>query len=503
VRRSRAAFGLAFVFGVLSCSRSELPGEARQATSPIDSAAALLRSVGSSSSDAERANAGWDAAQLVEGSYRSTGSIREAEAAIKLYEGLVGGPLACRGELHGAALRAELARDPERVRSVASALRRGSCAVEAAEVLSVVGDGDPTSQEEISSGPIALDPTRLSNDPVRVVEVERYGSTDSARIVVHLSSPAEYRAGALPPEGNRGPRLYVDITQAEYAGANNFEVGGVVERVRLGQSETGVRVVLDLRERVYQRVFYLPEPFRLVIDVSNEAPRAHRAEGERQVTRVVLDPGHGGHDPGAIGITGLQEKDVALDLALRAAPLIARELGVDTLLTRDSDAFIELDQRVAKANAFGADLFISLHCNASESREGHGVMTFVLDESVDVVAQRVAARENAASADASPHFASWMSQVMDAESVARSTHFAELLQRASMASLQPNFSSVADGGVRQAGFFVLAGAEMPAVLFEASFISNEREEQRLDTVLYRQKIADAIVNAIRAYRSGL
>jgi N-acetylmuramoyl-L-alanine amidase len=92
---------------------------------------------------------------------------------------------------------------------------------------------------------------------------------------------------------------------------------------------------------------------------------------------------------------------------------------------------------------------------------------------------------------------------MDAESVARSTHFAELLQRTSMASLQPSFAQVSDGGVRRAGFFVLAGAEMPAVLYEASFISNGVEEQRLDTASYRQKLADAIVNAVRAYRDGL
>lgn len=420
-----------------------------------------------------------------------------------LYQGLAGGPLECRGRLHAAALKSELDADPEVVRAVARELRSGLCQAEAERLLSVVGDGVAPKDGDVMAAPLVLDPTTLSREPARLTEVERYGSNDSARIVVHLSAPAEYHAGSLPPDANRGPRLYVDVARVQYSGPNQFDVGGVVERVRLGQTDDGVRVVLDLRERVYQRVFYLPEPFRLVLDVSTEAPRAHAVRGARQVRRVVLDPGHGGHDPGAIGTTGLQEKDVALDLALRAAPLIARELGVDTLLTRDADTFVALDQRVAKANAFGADLFISLHCNASENTQGHGVMTFVLDESVDAVAERLAARENAASSSTSPHFASWMSQVMDAESVARSSHFAELLQRSSMASLQPAFSPVADGGVRRAGFFVLAGAEMPAVLFETSFISNLREEQLLDTVLYRQKLADAIVNAVRAYRAGL
>jgi N-acetylmuramoyl-L-alanine amidase len=127
----------------------------------------------------------------------------------------------------------------------------------------------------------------------------------------------------------------------------------------------------------------------------------------------------------------------------------------------------------------------------------------VLDESRDSVAEGVAARENSASAAASQQFASLLTQVMDAESVARSTHFAELLQHTSMASLQPSFAPVSDGGVRRAGFFVLAGAQMPAVLYESSFISNGLEEQRLDSASYRQKLADAIVNAVRAYRDGL
>jgi N-acetylmuramoyl-L-alanine amidase len=252
-----------------------------------------------------------------------------------------------------------------------------------------------------------------------------------------------------------------------------------------------------------RRVFYLPEPFRLVIDVSKEAPVTHAERGPRHVRRVVLDPGHGGHDPGAVGPGGLREKDVVLDIAHRAAPLIARELGVSTLLTRDADAFVPLDERVVRANAFSSDLFISLHCNASESATSHGVMTFVLDASRDDLALRVAARENAASTEAAAELANVMSRVLDPASVARSSHFAELLQRAAMASIRPYHPDVVDLGVRRAGFYVLAGARMPSVLLETSFISNAAEERRLDDPGYRQKVADAVVNAVRAYRDGL
>jgi N-acetylmuramoyl-L-alanine amidase len=255
---------------------------------------------------------------------------------------------------------------------------------------------------------------------------------------------------------------------------------------------------------VQRRVFYLPEPFRLVIDVASREslPPAAPVTGKPEVRRVVLDPGHGGHDPGAVGPTGLAEKDVTLDIAHRAAPLIARELGIATLLTRDSDEYVQLDARTARANAFQADLFVSIHCNAAPDTERDGFMTFVLAESGDAWAVGVAARENAASSSAAAELAAAWSRVQDAQHVARCVRFAELLQRATVASMQSGYADASDRGVRRAGFYVLAGARMPAVLFETSFISNPAGEMRLNTADYRQKLADAIVNAVRAYREG-
>ncbi len=347
-------------------------------------------------------------------------------------------------------------------------------------------------------------PQPVSPGPSRVTGVERYGAKTSARIVVHLTGVPRFEVGELAASLEQGPRIYVDIADAEYDGPMRYEVGGLVHRVRLGENEGRLRVVLDLQQRGYKRVFHLPEPSRLVIDVSSHPPRSNWSSkgGEREIRRVVLDPGHGGRDPGAIGLSGLHEKDVALDLAHRAAPLIARELGINTLLTRDDDTFVPLDERVAKANAFGADLFISVHCNASESPRSHGVMSFVLDHSGDADALRIAARENAASSAAVQDFASSMREVIDAATVRTSVHFANLLQKSSLSSLGQHYVGVSDGGVRRAGFFVLAGAHMPAVLFEASFISNPTEEERLATPRYRQKLADGLVNAIRAYREG-
>lgn len=371
------------------------------------------------------------------------------------------------------------------------------------------GAAPPASASAASAednGPVVVPTLSASalRKPARITRIERYGAKDAARVVVFVTHPTTFQVGSIPGQGqDRGPRLYIDIHNAHYKGKRKLDVGGLVERVRLGQHKKDTRVVLDLGAKVYRKVFYLPEPFRLVVDVSREPPAAVGKEhGPRGVHRVVLDPGHGGHDPGAIGPSGLREKDVTLDIAHRAAPLIARELGIATLLTRDSDDYVPLDERTARANAFQADLFVSIHCNASENADSHGVMTFVLDESRDVLASHIAARENAASPAAAAELANVMSHVLDAGSVARSVRFAELLQRSAMASLTPGYGRIDDDGVKRAGFYVLAGARMPAVLFETTFISNPTGEAHLNTADYRQKVADSIVNAIRAYREG-
>jgi N-acetylmuramoyl-L-alanine amidase len=173
------------------------------------------------------------------------------------------------------------------------------------------------------------------------------------------------------------------------------------------------------------------------------------------------------------------------------------------MLTRDVDEFVALDERTAHANAFGADLFVSIHCNAAEHTGSDGIVTFVLDGSSDAAASRVAALENSASAAASEELASAFRRIQDSAVLERSVQFAQLLQRAAIASVQGGYGRISDQGVRRAGFYVLAGAVMPAVLFEVSFISNPDAEIRLNTGDYRQKLADSVVNAIRAYREGL
>jgi N-acetylmuramoyl-L-alanine amidase len=353
---------------------------------------------------------------------------------------------------------------------------------------------------------LAPPPIAGAASPVKVLSIDPYGSKDRARVVVTLSGPTSFRAGDLA-----GPRLFLDLERTEPSLRREVAVSGLVERLRLvkrrgaGKKEDTTRILLDLAVSAHRRIFYLPEPFRVVIDLAtHEAPPVTSPPGSpRQVTRVAIDAGHGGSDPGAIGPTGLREKDVTLAVAHLVAPMLSSELGILTMLTRDDDRLVPLDERAARANAFHADLFVSIHCNASENGAAHGVMSFVLDTTRDEIANAIAARENATSIAATSQAATITSSLRLADLGARSTHLAELLQHAAVSSLTGFFSDVADQGVKRAGFFVLVGAEMPSVLFETAFISNPWEERRLASPEYRRRLAVALTSAVRSYREGL
>jgi N-acetylmuramoyl-L-alanine amidase len=424
---------------------------------------------------------------------------------------------ACSATLRRILLEAELTRDPASAHREldAMALDGAEPACRAARdrallALSAYRDRKPVAVAS-AAGAAALPKLGVvqpqliapSAGPSRIVRVEPYGGKDAARVVVHSTAAALFNVGHVEDSGQRS-RLYVDVKGATLETKTSYEVGGLVERVRLGQNQDSVRIVLELSAAAERRVFYVPEPFRLVIDVSAaNGKKTPVGPGPRSVRRVVLDPGHGGNDPGATGPSGLREKDVTLDIAHRAAPLLARQLGVTTLLTRDGDVYVPLEERIARANSFLADLFISIHCNSSDDGGGSAVMTFVLDVTREDSAMRLAARENAASPAAAAELANALSQLSDPDHAQASLHFAGLLQRAAMSSLVTSYREVPDGGVKRAGFYVLAGARMPAVLFETSFISSLDGESRFNTADFRQRLADAIVNAVRAYREGL
>lgn len=219
--------------------------------------------------------------------------------------------------------------------------------------------------------------------------------------------------------------------------------------------------------------------------------------------RIVIDAGHGGHDPGAIGRGGLQEKDLVLDVALRLEKLLRAELGADVVMTRATDVFIPLEERTAIANAKGADLFLSIHANSSRSRSARGIETYFLNFAKNAHAEEVAARENSISSATLKDLQNLVKAITLNSKIDESRDFAANIQEAMIDSLRPHYPEVQDRGVHQAPFYVLIGASMPSVLAEIAFVSHPQEEKALRTPEHRQNIARSLAEGVRTYLTAL
>ncbi len=235
------------------------------------------------------------------------------------------------------------------------------------------------------------------------------------------------------------------------------------------------------------------------------------SRGERNLTRtlglkiarVVIDAGHGGYDTGTVGPTGLMEKDLALDLALRLGTLVSERIGSEVVYTRTEDAFIPLEERTALANDRQADLFISIHANSSRASSTRGIETYYLNLTGDRYALEVAARENAAVQKSVHDLQELVTRITLTEKVTESREFAGQVQRSLHSAMSRESTALRNRGVRKAPFVVLIGAQMPSVLAEISFLSNPRDERLLKTVSYRQRIAEALFNGLAGYARTL
>ncbi len=373
---------------------------------------------------------------------------------------------------------------------------------------------------------MSIFPRPISCDAGDQVEFKglRYHITpEYLRVVVDLSGSAEFSNSRLSnPE-----RLFLDIKNAKLPKdfQKNYAINDtLVKGIRLGQfTADTARIVFDLTSADYDfKIFSLEDPFRLIIDVfskgANEKKQAPgiiekpveppKQDSNREASvlrrKIVIDPGHGGHDSGAIGPTGLCEKDVVLDVALRVRSIINKEYpNYEVILTRDSDVFIPLPERAKIANKNGADFFLSIHANASPNRKARGVETYLLNWTNDEEALKVAARENAISLKRMKQVQSDLGVILASLDRDRkrdgSLNLAGNIQRSLISSIKSRYPKVADLGVKQALFYVLVDAQMPSALAEVSFISNPEEERLLSDGAYKQKIAESIVAGINAY----
>ena len=220
------------------------------------------------------------------------------------------------------------------------------------------------------------------------------------------------------------------------------------------------------------------------------------------VARIVIDPGHGGTDPGA-GAKGLTESALVLDVALRLEALLQKQPGVEVVLTRRTDVFIPLEERTAIANREDADLFLSIHANASRNRKARGIETYFLNFASNPDAEAVAARENAASGQRMHKLPDIVRAITLNNKLDESRDFATFVQRAMVGRLRQADKAVRDLGVKQAPFVVLIGAGMPSILAEISFITHADEGRLLKTAAYRQRIAEALLAGVLKYQRAL
>jgi len=451
----------------------------------------------------------------------------------------------------------------EILKRVESELSRESGAVVVdQEIVAAVETGDVDAGVQANAdGPVSVVHDAPAGKIVgarRVNGVKHERSSSKSRVMVRVSDAVGVKQGVIAATDDAPHRVFFELTPVRLGkqALKPVDVNdGVVKRVRVGQySADVVRVVVELERDVAPEVSVKKRPFELVIDVpraETRAPvladaspaRAAQVESDAgasshdddaaieaavevadvrerlgksgapggvslseqmglQIRRVVIDAGHGGHDTGAIGPTGLKEKDVTLAIAKRVKKRLEERVpGIEVVLTRDDDRFLELSERTAIANGVGADLFISIHANANPSRKVNGVETYYLNITSDRYAIRLAQRENAETqGDVNISDLEFiLADLAMKSNVDDSIRLGRHVQGSLVGRLRQDHKDVADLGLKHALFFVLLGSRMPAILVETSFISNRTEEKRLGSDKYQEAVADGVVKGVQRF----
>lgn len=407
---------------------------------------------------------------------------------------------------------------------------------------SAIAISDQHQPEEVVGPPKHL---RASGRLSRIRALRHHSYDLGTRVVLELDgvSPLLYEVLQNPD------RLYIDIHNSRLSSALTRGVqvpigDELLHAARLGQNRRSTaRIVLDLKQKVAFDAFWLGDPVRLVIDVRpNGAARpprtlyAIRGDTERpppgtetgsgravpkpaeattvgrlsltralglKPRRVLIDPGHGGHDTGSIGRGGLREKDVVLDVSTRLGALLESSLGAEVLYTRLTDKFVPLEERSLQATKLRADLMISIHCNSARSSRVRGVETYYLDITDDPWSLSVAAAENAATSRSVGELGGLLAKIARREKTDESRELASKVQASLFAGLAKHSSSIRNRGVRSAPFVVLVEAEMPAILTEIGFLSNPSDEALLRQPSFRQEVARHLLAGIRDYAESL
>jgi N-acetylmuramoyl-L-alanine amidase len=394
----------------------------------------------------------------------------------------------------------------------------------------------------------AAAPPAAAGDRVEVRNIRYWNAENYTRVVVDLEGEVKYQGARIA----NPDRIFFDLFNTRLStvlSGKSFEVDqGLLNRIRIAENRTGVsRVVLEVKNAENYSFFSLPNPFRLVVDIRGPSPtqtarkpaeppspgpepetaKAEPAKTETaaasipqpptvpkptadgnhtlsralglKVGRIVLDPGHGGHDTGTIGPTGLMEKDLVLDVARRLGRMIEEQLGAEVVYTREDDSFVPLENRIAVANEKQADLFISIHANSSRARAVRGVETFFLNFTSDPEALELAARENALSQKSVHELQDLIRSISRNEKVNESRELARAIQQHLHSALRKASRNIQNRGVKQAPFVVLIGGSMPSILTEVAFLSNPSDEKLLKSPKGRQSVAEGLYAGMSQY----
>ncbi len=399
--------------------------------------------------------------------------------------------------------------------------------------------------------PPAVTPASATGANTNITGLRYWSNPSYTRIVVDADSDTAYHYSMIKKDGaNKSHRLCIDFRNSRLGkNVQSFIPinDDLLTAARAGNDESaGVRLVIDIKSFKTYKIFSLKNPFRIIVDVwgdvpaqtvaqtpnrsnpiisamspiqmspqtppskpevpppSAKIPPGHGVELHKQlalgIRRIVIDPGHGGHDGGAPGYyKHVHEKDVVLAIGKLLAEKVRRQLGCEAILTRSTDRFLSLEERTAIANTKNADLFISIHTNAHTDHSAYGIETYFLNLATDEDSIRVAARENATTRKNISDLQKILSDLMRNSKINESSRLAAYVQRSMFSQINSTYGRVKNKGVKQAPFYVLLGAQMPSILIETSFISNKRECERLTDPAYQSHICDAIIKGIRKY----
>lgn len=377
------------------------------------------------------------------------------------------------------------------------------------------------------SGPAAPAASPEGGDYARLMQIRYWSSDEYTRVVLDVDSDVSYSHRLLNPDPDLGTphRLVIDLQGTVLADAAPTQLqvaDGILRQVRSGQNQPDVsRVVLDIQRLDDFRLFTLESPFRIVVDVTG-ANTGTPPAGQRRtqvtpgtgdvaaslveqlglkVKTIMIDAGHGGKDPGAVAF-GLKEKDINLRVALMLGDKLKKQ-GFRVLYTRTKDVFVPLEERTAMANAQKADLFLSVHANAHPSSKIKGFEIYSLNLAKTKDAVRVAARENAVSSKQISDLQLILTDLMLNSKITESRELATKIHGRTVQGVRRTHPRLKDNGVREAPFYVLMGAKMPAVLVELGYLTNREESRLLNTKSYLETLAQNLVLGVMAYRDHI